>query len=380
MPSGLQDTVLSQRASGIQPSGIRRMFELVATMDDPINLSIGQAHFDVPEPVKDAAIAAIREGFNRYTVTQGLPELNERILDQLKDRYGYQGRHSFVTCGVSGGLMLGFMALLDPGDRILIPDPYFTMYGVLAEMVSAGWDTYDLYPETTLTVEHLEASLTPNTKALLINSPSNPTGRTLTDAEMRAVGEFASKHDLVVISDEIYEDFVYDGPFVSAIGRVPEERLLHLGGFSKTFGMPGWRMGWAAGPDELIDAMRRMQQFSFVCAPSMVQKAGLACFDVDMSAYIEEYRGKRDRILEGLAGVYEIASPGGSFYMFPKLPGGVAIDDFMARALERKLLVVPGKAFSARDTHFRLSFAATDDVLERGIEALRELAESLGRG
>ena len=169
--------MLSRRADGIEASGIRRIFELVASMEDPINLSIGQAHFDVPQAVKDAACRAIQEGHNRYTVTQGLPQLNEAILAQLAERYGFEGRHSLVTAGVSGGLMLGFLGLLDPGDRVLIPDPYFTMYGVLARMVSADWDTYDLYPETTLTEEHLEASLHERTKVILVNSPSNPSGR-----------------------------------------------------------------------------------------------------------------------------------------------------------------------------------------------------------
>ena len=142
--------MISRRASGVESSGIRRMFELVSNMEDPINLSIGQAHFDVPEPIKDAASAAIHEDFSRYTVTQGLPELNEAVLARLAARHGYGGRHSMITCGVSGGLMLGFMALLDPGDEILVPDPYFTMYPVLARMCNGEPVCYDAYPGATL--------------------------------------------------------------------------------------------------------------------------------------------------------------------------------------------------------------------------------------
>lgn len=372
--------MISRRAGGVESSGIRRMFELVSNMEDPINLSIGQAHFDVPEPIKAAASAAIDDDFSRYTVTQGLPELNEAVLARLAARHGYGGRHSMITCGVSGGLMLGFMALLDPGDRILVPDPYFTMYPVLARMCSGEPVSYDAYPGTPLDAEALGALVDDRTRAILINSPSNPTGRTLTAEELDAVGRLAAERDLVVISDEIYDEFVYDGPFVSAIGHVPEERLLVLGGWSKTYGMPGWRLGWAAGPDALVDAMRRMQQFSFVCAPSMVQRAGLAALDVDMSAEIEAYRGKRDRVLAGLEGRYEVAAPGGSFYMFPRLPEGFDGDRFLEAAIERRLLVVPGKAFSARDTHFRLSFAAEDDVLDRGLQALAAIAEDAARG
>lgn len=371
---------ISHRAAGIEASGIRRIFELVSSMDDPINLSIGQADFDVPQPVKMAAVEAIQAGHNRYTVTQGLPELNAAVLARLADRYGFAGRETMITSGVSGGLMLGFMAVLDPGDEVLIPDPYFVMYGMLATMVSASWGTYDLYPGNELTEAVLEAGLTERTKAILINSPSNPTGRTLTAAELDAVGAVAARHDLLVISDEIYDEFVYDGPYVSAIGHVPEERLLVLGGFSKTYGMPGWRMGWAAGPEDVVDSMRKMQQFSFVCAPSIAQHACLEALKTDMSAEIDEYRGKRQRMLDGIGDVYDVAPPGGSFYMFPRLPAGAQTELFIEKCLERKLLVVPGKAFSAASTHFRLSFAASDSTLDRGIEALRSVAAELAAG
>lgn len=373
---------VSRRADGVQASGIRKIFERVQFMDDPINLSIGQAHFDVPEAVKEAAIAAIREGFNRYTVTEGLPELNQRILARLSERYGHQGSESLVTSGVSGGLLLGFMAALDPGDHVLLPDPYFTMYPVLAGLVGADWSGYEMYPGIPLTEAALEAALDPEgrSRLLLINSPSNPTGRVLSAAELDVVGAFAKKHDLVVVSDEIYDEFVYDGPHDSAVGHVDEDRLLLLGGFSKTYGMPGWRMGYAAGPHDLIDAMRRMQQFTFVCAPSMVQAAGIAAMDVDMSAEIADYARKRDSFHARLAAHYDFPKPGGSFYMFPRLPEGASTEAFMERALTRKLLIVPGKAFSARDTHFRLSFAASDDILDRGVDALLSLAEEFAKG
>lgn len=366
---------ISQRALEMPESGIRRIFELVASVKDPINLSIGQAHFDVPDAIAEVACDAIKSGFNRYTVTQGLPALNDAVLRRSADLYGYDGEHSLITSGVSGGLLLGFMSLLDPGDEVLVPDPYFTMYAVLAGMCGATWSTYPHYPGTPLTEELLEASISERTRVLLVNTPSNPTGRTLTDAELRAVGAVARRHDLFVVSDEIYDAFVYDGPHVSAAGRVDTDRLLLLGGFSKTYGMPGWRLGWALGPDDLIDAMRRFQQFTFVCAPAPFQKAALAALDVDMSKEIAQYRGKRDRILDGIADHYEVSKPGGSFYMWPKLPDGIGSDEYMEAALARRLLVVPGKAFSAHDTHLRLSFAAEDDVLDRGVEALNALAD-----
>ncbi len=223
--------MISRRAAGVEASGIRKIFERVASMADPIDLSIGQPHFDVPEPVQTAAIAAIRAGKSRYTLTQGLPELNAAILARLAERSGYRGTHSLVTGGVSGGLLLGFLALFDPGDHLLLPDPYFTMYPALAQMVGAQWSPYELGPGVPLTEASLEAALQPRTRAVLINSPANPSGRVLAPAELDAVAAVAARHDLVVISDEIYDAFVYDGPYPSAARHVDVARLLLLGGF-----------------------------------------------------------------------------------------------------------------------------------------------------
>lgn len=366
--------MISRRAAGVEASGIRKIFERVASMADPIDLSIGQPHFDVPEPVQAAAIAAMRAGRNRYTLTQGLPELNAAILARLAARDGYRGTHSLVTGGVSGGLLLGYLALLDPGDHLLLPDPYFTMYPALAQMVGAGWSPYALRPGVPLTEASLEAAVGPRTRAVLVNSPANPSGRVLGPAELDAVGAVAERHDLVVISDEIYDAFVYDGPHESAARHVDVGRLLLLGGFSKTYGMPGWRMGYAAGPEVLIEAMRRLQQFTFVCAPSVAQHACLAALEVDMSPQVAAYRRKRDRLVTALAGHYEFDVPRGSFYMYPRLPAGLSGAAFVERALAEQLLIVPGTVFSARDEHFRLSFAVSDELLERGIAALQRIA------
>ncbi len=373
-------TMISRRAQSMPESGIRRIFEMVSGMENPVNLSIGQPHFDVPQEVREAAAAAIQEGHNRYTVTQGLPELNDRVCTYIQDKTGYQAPSSLITGGVSGGLLLGMLASLDPGDEILIPDPYFTMYAVLAGVCGAQWVTYDLYPGVALTESSLEEGITERTRAILVNSPSNPTGRTLNAAEMEAVSNVAERHDLLVISDEIYEAFVYDGPFVSAGQYVDPDRLLLLGGFSKTWGMPGWRMGWALGPGSLVDAMRRFQQFSFVCAPTPFQHAALKALDCDMTEQIAAYQQKRDRIVDGIGAHYDVSRPQGAFYCWPALPPGIQADHFLQAALEQNLLIVPGSAFSPRQTHFRLSFAAQDDTLDRGVEILVKLAEDLTQG
>lgn len=364
---------LAQRAARIQPSGIRRIFELIATMQDPINMSIGQAHYDAPAELVEAACQAMRDGFNRYTVTQGLPGLNDRILAALEQRSGHRPPASIVTGGVSGGILLSFLALLDPGDVVLLPDPNFTMYRVLAELCGAEIRYYDLYPTWQPDPAQIDELVDERTKIVFLNSPSNPTGGVLSSAAIDAFVRAAERVGAFVVADEIYDAFVYDGDFPSPLGRY--DRVIQLGGFSKTFGVPGWRMGYATGPSVVLETMKTMQQFSFVCAPAPFQIAiQEVAFDLDMSAHIAEYRGKRDRLADELHSAYELVPPGGAFYAFPKVPGSADEKAFLDAALESKLLIVPGSAFSRRATHFRLSFALSDADLGRGIDALNDLA------
>ena len=365
--------MLADRMSKIEPSGIRRIFELMATMDDPINFSIGQAHYDPPPELVEAACRAMREGHNRYTMTQGIPGLNERILDMVAGRYGRRPENCFVTSGVSGGILLAFLALLDAGDEILLPDPNFMMYRHLANLTGATIKFYDLYPRFHLDVSEIEELVTEKTKVVFLNSPSNPTGGVLSRTEIEGVVGAAERVGAYVISDEIYDSFVYEDEFCSPVSM--SDRVIQLGGFSKTYGIPGWRLGYATGPTGVLDAMKTLQQFSFVCAPAPMQYALLdVAFDLDMSSYIEDYRNKRNRLVADLDPAFDLVPPGGSFYAFPRIPAGATEETFMAACLERKLLVVPGSAFSARDTHFRMSFAVSDADLSRGIDALNEVA------
>lgn len=372
---------LSARMGRIQPSGIRRIFELMTTMEDPINLSIGQAHYEAPEAIVEAAVRALRAGKNRYTVTQGLPALNERLLARVQARHGRRPESCLVTAGVSGGLVLSFLALLDPGDEILLPDPGFMMYGTLASVFGATARFYSIYPDGPgqrfrLDADAIESLVTERTKILFLNAPSNPTGAVWTEAEIEAACRVANRHGLTVVSDEIYEMFVYGEPMASPVAFA--EHCVQLSGFSKTWGVPGWRMGWATGPAKVLDAMKTLQQFTFVCAPAPFQHALLeAAFDVDLQPYRDAYRQKRDRLASELHPVYGLLPPEGSFYAFPQLPPGVGGEAFLQRALEHSLLIVPGKSFSTRDTHFRVSFAADDETLGRGIAALNRLAAEL---
>lgn len=369
--------MLADRMGKIEPSGIRRIFELMATMEDPINFSIGQAHYDPPEEIVEAACRAMRAGHNRYTQTQGLPALNARLLDMVAERYGRRPESCFITSGVSGGILLAFLALLNAGDEILLPDPNFMMYRHLANLTGAEIRYYDLYPDFHLRPEEIEELVTEKTKIIFLNSPSNPTGGVLRQAEIDAVVRAAERVGAYVISDEIYDAFVYDETFASPVGGY--DRVIQLGGFSKTYGVPGWRMGYATGPADVLDAMKTLQQFSFVCAPAPFQHAILeAALDCDMSPHIAEYKKRRDDLVRGLDPAYRLVPPGGSFYAFPEIPHGAAEQDFMDACIARKLLVVPGSGFSRRNTHFRISFAVTEADLGRGIQALNEVAAELG--
>ena len=379
-----EDIGLSSRVRGIEPSGIRRIFELMATMKDPINLSIGQAHYDPPQELIDAACEAMRQGFNRYTVTQGLPELNDLVLDDVETRLGTRPETCLLTSGVSGGLMLAFLSLLDPGDEILLPDPYFVMYRHLANLCGATVKYYNTYPKSdgerfAIDVDEIDRLVTDKTKIVFVNSPSNPTGGMLTRAEIEGVCKSAERVGAYVVSDEIYDLFCYEDDYASPLQFT--DRVIQLGGFSKTYGVPGWRMGYATGPSDVLDALKTLQQFSFVCAPAPFQHALLAAMPtIDLAPYREQYRQKRDQLVRDLHPSYMLSKPEGAFYAFPRLPRRkdgtpVESDVFIEAAVEQKVLIVPGKAFSEHDTHFRLSFAASDEHLAAGISVLNDLAE-----
>ncbi len=363
---------LADRTRLFDSSGIRKVFDLAAKLKDPINLSIGQPNFDVPEPVRQAAIDAIQSGKNGYSVTQGIPLLREKIQTRVQQEYGHADRDVFITSGTSGGLMLALLVLLNPGEEAIVFDPCFVMYDALSSVAGAKVIHVDMYPDFRIDLDRVEAAITPRTKVIIFNSPNNPTGAVADEDIVRGMAELAAKHDIVLISDEIYRAFCYDRPFVSPAKFNPQ--TLVIDGFSKTYGMPGWRLGFAHGPSAIIREMIKLQQYSFVCAPHPLQWAGMAALDVDMSEHIAAYRRKRDMIVAGLADDYELQCPGGAFYAFPKAPWGTGTE-FVTQAIEQhQLLVIPGGVFSRRDTHFRISYAADDRVIERGIEALRKLA------
>lgn len=281
------------------------MFDLGATLKDPINFSIGQPDYDVPESIQQAAIQAIRARKNGYTPTQGIAPLIEKITLQLQDEFPDYQPGVFVTSGLSGGLTLALLACMNPGDQAILPDPYFVAYKHLVRLAGGVPVFLDTYPDFRISADRLNDAVTPKTRILLINSPGNPTGVACSAEELAAVAKVARQRNLLIIADEIYRDLSYDGPCPSIVSHAPERTLL-LRGFGKTYGMTGWRMGYAAGPADIIDAMAKLQQYTFVCAPHMAQRGCLAAFDTDMTDKIDSYRRKRDLAVAELADDFEL--------------------------------------------------------------------------
>jgi aspartate aminotransferase/aminotransferase len=367
---------LADRTKLIDASGIRKVFALAAQLKDPVNFSIGQPDFDVPEPVKAAAIKAIEAGFNRYSQTAGEQGLIQKIQQKIIADYKWKSPQVIVTSGVSGGLLLAFMATINPGDEIIVADPYFVMYKHLVRMLGGNCVFINTYPDFKLPVDKIEQAITPRTKLLILNSPANPTGAVYSKQEVQAIAKVALKHDLLVINDEIYEDFCYDSPSES-IGKYYDGALI-LKGYSKSYAMTGWRMGYAASTEKLkplMDKMTQIQQYTFVCAPTPFQMAAVEAMDLDMHGYVDIYHKKRDRMVEGLKDKFELARPGGAFYMFVKAPSKYPnATAFVQKAIENNVLVIPGNVFSEQDTHFRISYATTDEKIEQGIKILNGLA------
>jgi len=367
------DRFLSERSLSVDASGIRKVFDLGATLKDPINLSIGQPDFEVPPSVRQAAIDAIQSGHNGYTVTQGIAPLRERIAADLQAECG-RSLPVLITSGVSGGILLALMAVLDPGDEVVLGDPYFVIYKHAIRMVGGVPVFVDTYPDFGFHADRYEAAITSRTKMIAVASPNNPTGVVLSDRELRQAAELAERRNVLLLVDEIYNLLTYDGPCPCSLRHACHRTLL-LRGFGKSYGMTGWRLGYAAGPKFLIEEMTKLQQYTFVCAPSMVQHAGLAALDADISGHVADYRRKRDLVGERLAKAFTFISPGGGFYYFPQVPEPFEnADAFVRQAAERNVLIIPGSVFSERDTHFRLSYATSDENLKRGCDILCELA------
>lgn len=382
---------IAKRVAELKPSGIRKFFDIVATMDDVISLGIGEPDFATPEPILEAGIEALRQGETHYTSNAGIYELREAISDLLEEKYGVDynpNNEVVVTVGVSEALYLALTAVINPGEEIIIPTPCFVSYQ--AEVLLAGGVPVEVpgtldnkfQPEPGL----IEAAITPKTKAIFIGFPNNPTGAVATRENLLDISRIAEKHDLLVISDEIYDSLVYGVEHV-CFASLPgmKERTITMGGFSKSYAMTGWRVGYAAAPAEILEGLVRIHQYTVMSAPSISQLAALAAINHGAD-HVEEMRLKYDRrrqlIVSRLNEIgLETFLPEGAFYAFPKITStGLDDEEFAQKLLEEeRVAVVPGSAFGAGGSGFvRCSYATKYKKIEVALERIEKFVKRCG--
>jgi aminotransferase len=378
---------LSRRVQTVPPSGIRKYFDIAATMDDVISLGIGEPDFVTPPPILQAGITSLQRGHTSYTSNSGIWELREAVADNLRTRYGARSydieAEVLITVGVSEAMYLAMQAILDPGDEVIVPQPCFVSY--TASVILAGGTVVDVptYAKDNFFVnpEAIEAAITPNTKALLIGFPSNPTGAVMDMAGMLEIARIAEKHDLIVISDEIYDRLVYGDHDHIMFAALPgmAERTIHLGGMSKDYAMTGWRIGYALGPEDLLGAMRKIHQYLIMSAPTTGQEAALAAFtDPASEEYVQQmvasYDARRRLIVDGLNAIgLDCFEPKGAFYAFPSVRStGMDEHEFCERLLvEEHVAVIPGSAFGCGgEGHVRCAYAASVEHIEKAIDRM----------
>ena len=381
---------LSRAVEAIPPSGIRRFFDVVSQMDDVISLGVGEPDFGTAWRVREAAIYGLERGRTSYTANSGLLELRQAIAASLRGRYGleYDPAHEvLVTVGVSEGLDLALRALLDPGDEVLVAEPCYVAYPPCVALaggvpVSLPTSAAEGFVPRAAVAERL---VTPRTKAIVLNTPSNPTGAVLGRAALEALADVARRHDLLVISDEVYDRLSYDAPHVP-MAALPgmAERTLLLNGFSKTYGMTGWRVGYAAGPRPLLAAMTKIHQYTALCASRQAQEAAIEALrvpDRDVQAMVDDYDARRRLFVSGLNRLgLTCHLPAGAFYAFPSVAAtGLSSQGFAERLLtEGRVAVVPGDAFGAGgDGHVRCAYATALPQLEAALERMARFLDAL---
>jgi len=374
---------LSETVRALKPSGIRKFFDIAATMEDVISLGIGEPDFTTPQPIIDAGVHSLRAGETHYTSNHGLLELRQAIADHLENLYQvcYDPTNEvIVSVGVSEALYLAFTALLDPGDEVIIPTPCFVSYQ--AEVSLAGGRPVEIFTSMEDDFQPnpavIEKAITPKTKAILLGYPNNPTGAVVSRENLSAIAEIAEKHDLVVVSDEIYDRLVYDHEHV-CFPSLPgmKSRTLLLGGFSKNYAMTGWRIGYAAGPASLIKGLVRIHQYSVMSAPTISQYAALEALKIGepfVHEMLAEYDRRRQLIYHGLNDLgLPTFEPHGAFYVFPSVHNtGLSDEEFAERLLmEEKVAVVPGSAFGDAGMGFiRCSYATNYELIEKALQKI----------
>ena len=383
---------LSKTIVSIQPSGIRKFFDIVSEMKDAITLGVGEPDFDTPWHIRDEGIYSLEKGKTFYTSNAGLKELKIEIDRYLTRRCGLSYDYNsevLVTVGGSEAIDIAMRAMLDPGDEVLIPQPSYVSYVPCCILANGTPVIIELKAENQfrLTAEELEAAITPKTKLLVLPFPNNPTGAIMEQADLEAIAEVIEKHDLYVISDEIYSELTYtEGAKHVSIASLPgmKERTVLINGFSKSYAMTGWRLGYACGPELIIRQMTKIHQFAIMCAPTTSQYAAVEALrngDEDVAKMREEYNGRRRYLMHRFKEMgLECFEPFGAFYVFPCIKEfGMTADEFATKLLEsQKVAVVPGTAFGDCGEGFiRISYAYSLDVLRKAMDRMEAFITEL---
>ena len=364
---------IAKRLQNFDSSKIRAAFEFAEEIPNPIDLSIGFPEDNTPDYIKLAGIEAIKNNHTRYTATSGMIALRRAIAQKLQTENHIPSdiSHVTITPGITTGILLCYLAILDPDDEILIPDPFFPPYKELAVMLGAKAVLIDTAPSFQLTAELIEPLITPKTKALVVNSPNNPSGAVYPRSELMKIANLAKEHDLVVISDEVYEYFCYDEEHFSIGSLYPN--TITLNGFSKSYAMTGWRVGYINGPRAIIDAVNELQQYTVFSSSSVGQHAALTALKhkpLDIGA---RYEAKRDTARTTLEKTFrDIHGAQGAFFFFVKLPGRLRDMSFVNHLGHRGVIVLPGSAFSNHQNYIRISYAGETKNLQKGLKLLCE--------
>jgi len=378
--------MVSKRVSEIPFSGIRKFFELVQQTEGVVSLGVGEPDFPTPDPIKDEGVASIERDYTSYTSNYGLMDLREAISNKLEIENGIKydpASQILVTSGTSEALDLAFRAILEPGDEVLVPEPSYVSY---KPCVWFAYGTPIGVPmkevnDFKISVEDLEGKVSEKTKAIIVASPNNPTGSVLEKKDLKKIAKFSIENDLTVISDELYEYLIYDGIKHASIGSLPgmRERTITINGFSKGHAMTGWRVGYAAGNPDVIEAMMKIHQYTMLCAPTTAQYAAIAAFKCkrQVKKMVEEYDRRRKLLVSGLNELPKVSCvmPKGAFYAFPNITGtGLSSEQFARNLLkESKVAVVPGSTFGeSGEGYVRCSYSVSRDVIREALTRLKE--------
>lgn len=382
---------VSQHVSRVPPSGIRRFFDIAATMEDVISLGIGEPDFATPLPILKAGIESLQQGETHYTSNSGIYELRLALAEHLEHLYGvsyHPEKELLITVGVSEAVYLALTAVLNPGDEVIVVTPCFVSYQ--PEVIFAGGVPVPCEAkaehEFQVLAKDVAALLTPKTKAILIGYPNNPTGAVMTRERMLELAQVAEQHDLLVISDEIYDRLVYEGHHHICFASLPGmfDRTITLGGFSKSYAMTGWRIGYAAAPAPILAAMRKIHQYTIMSAPTTAQHAALSALqsgEESVQEMIAEYDRRRKLIVAGLNELgLKTFVPRGAFYAFPSIVASGMDDETFASTLlqEEKVALVPGNAFGANGQFVRCSYATAYEKIEQALERMKRFMERHG--